>query len=193
LGTPAKLVVGRAHREQTFLSWGNQTGAWILNAAAFCARVRELGGAETFLPQAWQSGVLPSQPGAWSVPWSCFTFVLCYRRDLLAKADIPEATAFQNLPALAQTLEHLQAAGVECPWVVPVSSFHLGILHMVASFVWGMGGNFVSPTAHALRSTSRRLWKAFGLILICCVIFHPTPNGWMGCKLSASLPAGGRR
>jgi ABC-type glycerol-3-phosphate transport system substrate-binding protein len=35
---------------------------------------------------------------------------------------------------------------VECPWVVPVSSFHLGILHMVASFVWGMGGNFVSPT-----------------------------------------------
>ena len=125
------------------------------------AEVRELGGAETFFPQIWQSGVLPSHPEAWSVPWSSFTFVLCYRRDLLAKAGIEEATAFQSLAALAQTLERLQAAGVKCPWVAPVSPFHLGILHMIASFVWGMDGDFVSPTGSRVIFTQPEALKGF--------------------------------
>ncbi|HNT25687.1 MAG TPA: extracellular solute-binding protein [Anaerolineales bacterium] len=117
------------------------------------AEVRELGGSAAFFPQIWQSVVLPNQPEAWAVPWSAFTFVLCYRRDLLEKAGIDESTAFLSLPALARTVEQLHAAGVQCPWLAPVSAFHLGILHMAASFVWGMGGDFVSPTGSRLTFT----------------------------------------
>lgn len=118
--------------------------------------VAALGGAEAFLPQAWQSGLMPGQPEVWSLPWTSFTFLLCYRRDLLQKAGIDEMTAFVTAEALDSTLTQLQAAGVErdfraqaaqpscIPWVVPVDPSFVDILHHQASWVWGAGGDYVS-------------------------------------------------
>ncbi len=114
------------------------------------AELASFGGQDAFLPQAWVSGGILGQPGYWSLPWSTYTFVLCYRRDLLEKAGIPEFTAFQSAAALAQTLRKLKEAGIEMPWIVPVDPAHVDTLHYVASWVWGAGGDYVSPNGRQI-------------------------------------------
>ncbi len=106
--------------------------------------IRTMGGAEAFLPQAWQSGWMPDRSEVWSLPWAAYTFLLCYRRDLLHQAGVDEEGAFADSEALAKTLGQLRAAGVETPWVVPVDPSFVDVLHHVASWVWGAGGDFIS-------------------------------------------------
>jgi multiple sugar transport system substrate-binding protein len=112
------------------------------------AEIQRSGGMTAFLPQAWQSGDLPGQAGIWSMPWTSYTFLLCYRRDLLERHGIDERTAFSSAGALAQSLQRLQAAGVRTPWVLPLEVGFVDILHHVASWVWGAGGDFLSEDAH---------------------------------------------
>jgi multiple sugar transport system substrate-binding protein len=112
------------------------------------SEVQRAGGAAVFLPQAWQSGDLPGQPGIWSLPWTAYTFLLCYRRDLLEANGIDEKAAFTTPAATEQTLRQLQLAGVKTPWVLPVEPGFVDILHHTASWVWGAGGDFLSPDEH---------------------------------------------
>jgi len=114
------------------------------------AEIGSLGGQEAFLSQAWKSGGILGQPGLWSIPWTAYTFVLCYRRDLLAQAGIPESSAFLNAAALSQTLRHLKEAGIEIPWIVPVDPAHVDTLHFIASWVWGAGGDYVSSNGRQI-------------------------------------------
>ncbi|MEW5871514.1 MAG: extracellular solute-binding protein [Chloroflexota bacterium] len=127
--------------------------------------IAALGGAEAFLPQTWQSGVLQGQPEVWSLPWTSFTFLLCYRRDILQKAGIDEITAFATAEALDKTLAQLQAAGVEqdflscIPWVVPVDPAFVDILHHQASWVWGAGGDYISADGRQVMLCQPNTWR----------------------------------
>jgi multiple sugar transport system substrate-binding protein len=123
--------------------------------------VRMMGGSRTFLPQSWQSGMLLDQPEVWSIPWTSYTFVLCYRRDLLERAGIDEKNAFINPPAVETTLASLRSAGISMPWIVPVAPNHIDTLHHIASFVWGMGGDFISPTGLRLTFTQPMAMAGF--------------------------------
>ncbi len=115
--------------------------------------IRGMGGAGLFLPQCWQSGMMFGDSTVWSVPWSAYTFIICYRRDILQKAGIVEEGAFKTADALARTLTQLKAAGVECPWVVPVNPSHQDTLHYIASWIWGAGGDLVSADGARLLFT----------------------------------------
>ncbi|MBN2146690.1 MAG: extracellular solute-binding protein [Anaerolineales bacterium] len=106
------------------------------------------GASEIFLPQCWQSNVMPGMGEVYAAPWSSYTFVLCYRRDLLAKAGLDETEAFASPDGLHETLRALQSAGIECPWVVPIEVANPDTLHLVASWVWGAGGDLIGPQAH---------------------------------------------
>ncbi len=108
------------------------------------AEVKAWGGAEVFLDACWQSGMLRDQAQVWALPWTSFTFILCYRRDLLQKAGVDEASAFSSAEALARTLARLQAAGVEIPFVVPSGHLLVDTLHYTASWVWDAGGDLMS-------------------------------------------------
>jgi multiple sugar transport system substrate-binding protein len=103
-----------------------------------------LGGAEAFLPQSWQSGLMPGQSQLWAAPWNAYTFVLCYRRDLIRNAGIEEASAFNSAEDLTRTLARLKSSGVEMPWVVPYGPTHPDTVHYVSSWVWGAGGDYVA-------------------------------------------------
>jgi len=123
---------------------------WVSNLMAMnalrpftTAEITSLGGPAVFLPSTWQTGALAGDKQVWAVPWLADTRVLYYRRDLLAKVGVDEATAFQTPARLAETLERLQAGGVESPWVVP-TRHTLITVHNLASWVWGAGGDFVS-------------------------------------------------
>jgi len=124
--------------------------------------VNSLGGAQAFIPSAWNSGV-GGDGLVWSIPWLIDSRLLYYRRDLLEKAGIDPAgtdhlsAAFQTHEALAATLQGLKQAGVETPWSVPTHKTRMS-LHNSASWVWGAGGRFVSQDGRrALFSTPEAL------------------------------------
>ncbi len=100
----------------------------------------------SFLPMAWQTGVVVGNKNRWAIPWLADTRVIYYRRSLLEKAGIDEQSAFQTQSQLEQTLARLQASGVAVPWVVPTLRTP-NTLHNLASWVWGAGGDFISADA----------------------------------------------
>ena len=82
----------------------------------------------------------------WSIPWLAHTYVLCYRRDLLKQVGVDEAWAFDTIPHMAETLQRLCDGGIELPWVTHTSTdYSRDHVHMMASWVWGSGGRFLSP------------------------------------------------
>lgn len=109
--------------------------------------VSEWGGGDVFIPSAWQDAHVIGDDTVWSAPWNSFLFVIFYRRDFLAKAGLEEASAFAGVEAVNKSIRALQAAsGAEIPWLVPFGAPPFdGLLHQAASWVWGAGGDFVSP------------------------------------------------
>ncbi len=105
--------------------------------------INALGGAAAFMPAAWQS-LTDAEGLAWGLPWTSYTFLLAYRRDLLEKAGVDEATAFSTAQALENTLAALKDSGVAIPWAIPVNQAHTDTLHFSASWLWGAGGKIAS-------------------------------------------------
>jgi ABC-type glycerol-3-phosphate transport system substrate-binding protein len=66
-----------------------------------------------------------------------------YRRDLLQRAGITEATAFTSPGAMLDTLRCLQA-GTASPLVLPSGQPFRARVHIAASWLWGTGGHYVS-------------------------------------------------
>jgi multiple sugar transport system substrate-binding protein len=103
-----------------------------------------LGEAAAFLPTTWLGTRLIGDPQHWAIPWLTGARLLYYRRDLLARAGVDEAGAFASPEALEQTLARLADSGAAVPWTVPTGPTHTTLLN-VASWVWGAGGDFISP------------------------------------------------
>lgn len=120
---------------------------WIHDFAAMnvlrpfsSSEVRSAGGMESFVPAVWQSGV--SGGAVWAIPWMTDLSMVCYRRDMLAKAGIAEQGAFATPERFEQTLQGLQQAGIAHPWVVPTQRTYLNVHHL-AMWVWQAGQDLV--------------------------------------------------
>jgi multiple sugar transport system substrate-binding protein len=70
--------------------------------------------------------------------------VIYYWRDMLDAAGINEKTAFQTFENMEHTLERLQAAGNVVPFAAPGDQRVEVSLYQAATWIWGMGGDFVS-------------------------------------------------
>jgi multiple sugar transport system substrate-binding protein len=112
--------------------------------------VKAVGGAKAFLPACWNSVVMPGDDAVWALPWTSYTFLIAYRRDILARAGVEEASAFSTAQALKETLRKLRAANIVLPWSLPTGRPHVDTLHMVASWVWGAGGDFIAADGQRL-------------------------------------------
>lgn len=120
---------------------------WIHDFAAMnvlrpfsTSEIRSTGGEEIFVPGLFQSGI--SSGAVWAIPWMTDLSMVCYRRDLLAKAGIPEQDAFQTAERFEQTLQQLQEAGIAAPWVVPTQRSYINVHHL-AMWVWQAGQDLV--------------------------------------------------
>jgi len=120
---------------------------WIHDFAAMnvlrpfsAGEVRSAGGKETFVPAVWQSGA--SDGTVWAMPWMTDISLVCYRRDMLAKAGIEEQGAFQTPERFEQTLQRLQQAGIAAPWIVPTQRTYINV-HNLAMWVWQAGQDLV--------------------------------------------------
>ena len=105
--------------------------------------VSAIGGAPRFLPPAWESVKLADRPEVWAIPWSIYTFVLYYRRDLLEKADIDPASAFASTTAMRETFAKLNNNGI-APWAFPSLHPYADLVHIASSWARANGGDFMS-------------------------------------------------
>lgn len=110
--------------------------------------VSRLGGAQQFLPSAWQS-VTPTSSNragimSWAVPWLADMRLIHYRQDLFEQAGVDPQTAFRSPQSLLDACAQLQAGGVAHPVVIPSRQSRM-TLHNLAAWVWGSGGDFTSP------------------------------------------------
>lgn len=108
------------------------------------AEIASLGKASAFLPSAWKGVRLVGQTEVWAVPWFTGARLLFYRRNLLRQVGVDERAAFQTAEQFDDTLSRLQAIGVPVPWTAPTGVTHTTLLN-AASWVWGAGGDFVTP------------------------------------------------
>jgi multiple sugar transport system substrate-binding protein len=106
--------------------------------------IAALGGPEAFFAPTWQNTMFSGRSEVWGIPFTAFTYIVLYRRDLLQRAGIAEQTAFESAEAMAETLRRLRAAGINSPWVVPSGKPYRARVHIAASWIWGAGGDFVS-------------------------------------------------
>ncbi len=120
---------------------------WIYDFAAMnvlrpfsASEVRSFGGVEAFVPGVWQSGM--SGGAVWAIPWMTDLTMVCYRRDLLEKAGIPEQNAFESAVRFEQTLQQLQEAGIPAPWVITTQRSYINV-HNLAMWVWQAGQDLV--------------------------------------------------
>lgn len=102
-----------------------------------------LGKPEAFLPAAWQSGLLPSDPAPFAIPWLSETRAVFYRKDLFQQAGLSELTQFESNAHLEDTLATLRGHGLNA-WTMPTRAT-LNTFHNLASWVWAAGGDFVDP------------------------------------------------
>ncbi|MBI5294656.1 MAG: extracellular solute-binding protein [Chloroflexi bacterium] len=107
------------------------------------AEVRELGGPLVFAPAVWQTVRVEGVGKVWAIPWSVYTFVIFYRRDLLQKAGVDETTAFATPESMLETFQALQGAGIT-PWTVPTALHYFDLPHIASSWVRAYGGDFIS-------------------------------------------------
>ncbi len=105
--------------------------------------IYNMGGAEAFFPAAWEYA-LAGENEAWSIPFEVFTYLVIYRKDLLAKAGIPEAGAFSSAQAMIDTVRRLKAAGIVSPLVLPSGRAFSARPHILTSWIWGAGGEMIS-------------------------------------------------
>ena len=80
----------------------------------------------------------------WAIPWSIYTFVIFYRRDLLQRAGVEESTAFSTLETMRETMRALQNSGIH-PWTIPTSANYLDLPHIVSCWARAYGGDFFAP------------------------------------------------
>lgn len=121
-------------------TWVNDFASMNTLRPFSAGEVRSLGNAEAFVPGVWRSGTALGV--IWAIPWLTDISLVCYRRDLLAKAGIKEENAFQSPAQFKQTLQQLQDVGIPSPWVVPTQRSYINV-HNLAMWVWQAGEDLV--------------------------------------------------
>jgi multiple sugar transport system substrate-binding protein len=99
-----------------------------------------------FFDAVWQSSIRTDHGTSkvYSIPLSADARVIFYRRDLLEKAEVAFATAFADFACFEKTLANLKEKGISMPLALPTRRSSM-TLHYIASWVWGAGGDFLSP------------------------------------------------
>ncbi len=107
--------------------------------------ITKIGGEESFVHAAWESVMVEEDRHSWAIPLSAYTYAIAYRRDLLEKAGLNEATAFATPNAFEETVCKLEALQrVENAWLMPYVPYPFNdFVHTVASWIWSSGGQLI--------------------------------------------------
>jgi ABC-type glycerol-3-phosphate transport system substrate-binding protein len=107
--------------------------------------VNRIGGEQAFVHSTWANVISPEDRDVYGIPLSAYSYVVAYRKDLLAKAGLHYGSAFATPAALEATVQKIDALkAVENAWIMPIVLHpYNDIVHMAASWVWSSGGHFM--------------------------------------------------
>ncbi|MBE2317620.1 sugar ABC transporter substrate-binding protein [Solirubrobacter sp. CPCC 204708] len=110
-------------------------------------RVEEIGGKAAYAEGIWNTTQVQGQEGTWAVPWFTEARSIYYRKDVLEKAGVDPATAFQDLDSFKATLQAIKdkVPDIE-PFGAPGKKAY-DLVHQVMPFVWDNGGAELSADA----------------------------------------------
>ena len=126
-------------------------GTWVSSLAIMNALrpfslkdIDEMGGEEAYLAPTWKSGLLYDDKRVWSIPWTGYTFVVCFRKDMLGQLGVDGETAFGTIESLSSTVRKLERSNFEIPWLMPSAPApYSDLVHMAASWIWEAGGDYI--------------------------------------------------
>ena len=124
--------------------------------------IKSMGGREVFFPAVWQNISAVNQDKVWGIPFRADARVIFYWKDIFENASINASEAFSTPENMTAAFEKLQATGVS-PWAVPTSAATNTVIN-VASWIWGAGGDFLSPDGKRTdfcSSATRRGFQAY--------------------------------
>jgi multiple sugar transport system substrate-binding protein len=131
------------HVSQIGSTWGATMAMFDALRVFKIEEVDRMGGAPQFLPAAWETVKLAGRPDIWSIPWTVYTFVLFYRRDILARSGIHSEEAFATPEAMCETFAILSKNGI-LPWAFPTLHPYQDLVHIASSWVRAHGGEFLA-------------------------------------------------
>jgi multiple sugar transport system substrate-binding protein len=132
------------HVSQIGSTWGATMAMFDALRVFSNDEVNRMGGAARFLPSAWDTVKLAGRPDVWSIPWTVYTFVLFYRRDILTSSGIHLDEAFTTPEAMCETFAKLSKNGI-LPWAFPTLHPYQDLVHIASSWVRAYGGEFLAP------------------------------------------------
>jgi len=104
--------------------------------------VASMGGEQSFIPSAWRTAKFAARPEVWAIPWTIYTFVLFYRRDLLKRAGVDPETDLASPQAIRESFERLSRKGIS-PWAFPTLHPYADLVHIASSWARAGGGDFL--------------------------------------------------
>lgn len=115
--------------------------------------IAAVGGAWDFVSANWDAGMIPGDRRVWSIPWTSWIYVICYRKDLLDKVGIDSQEAFGTMKLARETIQRLVTSSLEIPWINPkfyvapsqdlIHATSRDLMHIAASWIWAAGGDFI--------------------------------------------------
>jgi multiple sugar transport system substrate-binding protein len=116
--------------------------------------IAAVGGKDAFATASWSASHQLGSETITALPWLTDVRALFYRKDVLAKAGIDPKTAFTDWGAFENTLKKIKRS-VHTIWPLAIGNANnFGIIHNVAPFIWGAGGNLLNESGdHALLSS----------------------------------------
>jgi multiple sugar transport system substrate-binding protein len=125
--------------------------------------VAAVGGRYAFLHPSWQSCYLTGEPEMWAIPWLSNVRLAFYRADRLQQAGLAEPVQLRLPEQFEHALAKLQQAGEAAPLALATRDT-VNALHNAAIWIWGAGGNFISPDGRQVQfyePTARAGWRTY--------------------------------
>jgi multiple sugar transport system substrate-binding protein len=130
------------HVSQIGSTWG-ATMAMLDALRTFSQdEVASMGGEGRFLPSAWRTVKLATHPEIWAIPWTIYTFVLFYRKDLLERAGVDPEAGLASPGAIRESFERLSGKKIS-PWAFPTLHPYEDLVHISSSWARAGGGDFL--------------------------------------------------
>jgi len=126
------------------------------------AEADEITGGRRYFDSTWTGGVHKENNNRtiWAIPMAGDARTVFYRRDWLQKAGVDEETAFKGPSRFDHTLAAIQRAGCATPLSLPIGKSRNNI-HGLASWVWGLGGEFLSADGTQIEFDHERALDGF--------------------------------
>lgn len=117
------------------------------------AELAAVGGQAAFTPASWTSSHRLGSKDVTAMPWLTDVRAVLYRTDVLSRLGLDPKTAFETWSSFESTLAKIKTSGGGIAPLAIGNQNNFGIIHNVAPFIWGAGGDLLTADGtHSLLS-----------------------------------------